>query len=84
MRIIFAIIFIGFFIKFSDNFIIYPFAKDVLDMFYRNIIEKDKNLTESVIKYAIPGELCYRGCRENDVRVCSFKFIIKYYQVMSG
>lgn len=38
----------------------------------------------SFMRNAIKGELCNRECKHDDVQVCHFKFMIKFYQVMSG
>lgn len=32
----------------------------------------------------VPGELCNRECKPNDVKVCRFHFMMKYFQVMGG
>lgn len=45
---------------------------------------KKENDEENFMKDAIRGELCNRECKMNDKKVCRFKFMIKFYQVMSG
>lgn len=68
----------------SECFLTFPFkAQDALDIFLRTISNEVK-IEENVMKYAIPGELCYRKCEDNDAKVCYFKLIIKYYQILSG
>jgi hypothetical protein len=32
----------------------------------------------------VRGEECNRVCRKNDVKVCRFHFMMKYFQVLGG
>lgn len=62
----------------------FPFiAKSLLDTFLDSITNVEK-MEDNVMDYSIPGELCYRECRPHDIRVCYFKFRVKFYQVLSG
>lgn len=36
------------------------------------------------MKRSIRGEDCYRPCSEVDPKVCYFKFVLEYYQVLGG
>lgn len=68
-------------IRISEGFLPYPFVanqllEDVLDSF-------ENGLTYS-LDDTIPGDDCYRECKPNDVRVCRFSFMMKYFQVLGG
>lgn len=47
-------------------------------------IKVNRGDESSAMRNAIKGELCNRECKRGDVQVCHFKFMIKFYQVMSG
>jgi hypothetical protein len=84
MKLICVIILILAKINSYDSFLTFPFrAYDALDIFYTATVREHK-IEENLMKYAVPGEVCNRECSPNDAKVCYFKFLIKYYQVLSG
>lgn len=67
------------------GFLNFPPSGDNAVATFMEIIRMKRTHSESdFMKNAIRGEICNRKCRFNDRRVCHFKFMIKYYQVMSG
>jgi hypothetical protein len=65
-------------------FLVYPFlAQNALDIFLPTVTNVEK-IEDNVMEYAKPGEFCARECTENDIRVCYFKFRIRFYQILSG
>lgn len=65
-------------------FLVYPFlAQNSLDLFLRTVTNVEK-IEDNVMQYATPGEFCVRECKENDIRVCYFKFRVRFYQILSG
>ncbi|KAG5683781.1 hypothetical protein PVAND_013045 [Polypedilum vanderplanki] len=84
MRLITKLFTILFISQFIHGFLIFPFtAENALNVFYKNIYENGENIDENVMKYSVPGQFCLRDCSDGKSKVCYFKFIIKYYQVMS-
>lgn len=68
-------------ISLAYGFLQYPFlANDMLENFFESI-EKDQSISlDSMVK----GEECNRACKENDIKVCRFHFMMKYFQVLGG
>lgn len=70
--------------KSLDGFLSFPFlARDALDAFYQ-VVSANDIVESNIMKSAVYGELCLRPCKKGDIKICHFKFIIKFYQVMSG
>lgn len=68
-------------INFSFGFLQYPFlAKSLLNDFL-STVEVDQSIS---LKQMVHGVECNRECKPNDVKVCRFRFMIKYFQVMGG
>lgn len=36
------------------------------------------------LDHAVRGEECNRECLLNDVKICKFEFMMKYFQIMGG
>lgn len=69
-------------ISISNGFLQYPFvALDMLDDFLKSI-DYDQQTTS--LEGMVPGEQCNRECKPNDVKICRFSFMMKYFQVMGG
>lgn len=69
-------------ISISNAFLQYPFvALDMLDDFLKTIeyVQEPINLHGMV-----PGEQCNRECKPNDVKICRFHFMMKYFHAMGG
>lgn len=65
----------------SFGFLQYPFlAKSFLGDFL-STVERDQSIS---LDGMVRGSECYRECKPNDVKVCRFHFMIKYFQVMGG
>lgn len=68
-------------ISFSSGFLQYPFvANDIVGQFL-NRIEPDRSISLDTM---VPGEKCNRECKPNDIKICRFHFMMKYFQVMGG
>lgn len=68
-------------ISISYGFLQYPFvALDMLDDFLKSVQYDQK----TILKGMVPGEECNRECKPNDVKICRFHFMMKYFQVMGG
>lgn len=68
-------------ISVSDGFMQYPLsAKYFLGRFLSSMEENQIFRLDKMI----PGDQCNRECKPNDVRVCRFHFMMKYFQVMGG
>jgi hypothetical protein len=67
-------------ISISHGFLQYPF--DMLDDYLRTIEYDDQKPIS--FHGMVPGEECNRECKPNDVKVCRFHFMMKYFQVMGG
>lgn len=63
-----------------------PSGENAVTSFLDTVSVKTKKTedTTDIMSKSVRGELCVRECRVDDRRVCYFKFMIKYYQVMSG
>jgi hypothetical protein len=81
MRLLVILIILGLNIH---GFLIFPFtAQHALNVFYKSI-KNDETIDENVMRHSIAGQMCLRECGKGHAKVCYFKFIIKYYQVLSG
>jgi len=69
-------------ISISNGFLQYPFlANDLVDDFLSTL---DNDRSTIKLENMTSGHLCNRECKENDVRVCRFHFMMKYFQAMGG
>lgn len=66
-----------------DCFLTNPFLADNSVKNFLDIIDSN-NDGNNFMNYAVDGELCNRKCKTNDKKICRFKFMIKFYQAMSG
>lgn len=57
----------------------------VLDSYVKTLSTVE-NFEEDLMKHAVPGEECLRSCDEEKetMKVCYFKFVLEYYQVLGG
>ena len=84
----FTLVFLLLLISTIDCFLNFPPSGDDAVASFLNTIKinstKVDNEESFFEKNSIRGDFCNRECRDDDRRVCHFKFMIKYYQVMSG
>lgn len=66
-----------------ECFLTNPFLADNSVKSFLNVVESNSD-GNNLMNQAIAGELCNRECKTNDKKVCRFKFMIKFYQAMSG
>lgn len=67
----------------GEAFLTNPFLGDNAVKSFLDEISVKRPDTVDLMTQAIPGEFCNRECT-GDKKICHFKFMIKFYQVMSG
>lgn len=72
-------------LNFSFGFLQYPFlAKSLLDS-YVTTLKNDQDEMESYsLEQMVSGDKCDRVCKPNDMKICRFHFMLKYFQTMGG
>lgn len=63
------------------GFLQYPFSANEMLGDFLESFQRDPSIS---LEHYVPGAECDRECKPNDVKVCRFHFMMKYFQVMGG
>lgn len=69
------------FLVVAHGFLQYPFMANYMLGTFLKSVEHDHRIN---LENWVMGEECNRECKHNDIKVCRFHFMMKYFQVMGG
>jgi hypothetical protein len=64
-----------------EGFVQFPFLAKNLASDFLSKLQDDHTIS---LDGVVSGEKCNRECKPNDVKICRFHFMMKYFQVLGG